>query len=119
MNKLTRCAKTQFDELKLAYVRALYATYEREICARDAGRLDLARHLYDNRESFLSLFLELRRAENVFARSKRPKEEILGVLSNVAQTLQDAIETLETPELERQGSDQIVQLLTNLSDRLR
>lgn len=119
MTKLTKSAKAQFDDLKLAYVQALYATYEREINARDAGRLDLARHLYDNREKFLSLFLELRRAENVFARSERPEEEIVGVIGNVARVLKAAIVTLETPDLERQGSDQIVQLLTNLSDRLR
>lgn len=118
MTKLTKIAKSQFDDLKLAYVQALYATYEREINARDAGRLDLARHLYDNREKFLSLFLELRRAENVFVKSLRPEEEILGVLRGVSLTLQDAMRKLESPDSVRQASDQIVRLLTNLSDRL-
>ena len=119
MTHVENYARLQFDDLKLGYVHALYVTYEREIEARDAGNLDLARRLYENRERFLSLFLELRRTEKMFTRSKLSVVERLNVLSGVSRSLREFTEMLETPGSAQRGSDQIHQLLTNLSERLR
>ena len=119
MTDLTKGTQACFDDLKLKAIAALYSIYDREIAARDAGSVNLAHHLFRNREKLMASFLEMRRAEIVFALSDRPIAAQQNVLKSVSLSLKNGIDNLKDIDGARKGSDQAVQVLTNLSERLR
>lgn len=119
MTDSTKGTQACFDDLKLNAITALYSIYDREIAARDAGSVSLARHLFSNREKLMALFLEMRRAEIVFALSDQPIAAQHGVLKSVSLSLKNSIDNLKDINGARKGSDQAVKVLTNLSERLR
>ena len=105
--------------MKLKSFHALYSIYDYEIAARDAGNVGLARHLYENREKLMARFLELRRAELVYAKSEKSVESQDAALKRIITSLQNSIDGLIDLDQARDASDRIVRVLTNLSDRLR
>ena len=115
----TERSRALFDDMKLTSFHALYSIYDSEIAARDAGNVELARHLYDNREKLMARFLELRRAELVYAKSDKPCERQNAALHSILATMQTSIDGLADLDQAREGSDRLVSVLTNLSEQLR
>lgn len=109
----------QFLSLRLQSLRTLFLAYDREIEAKDLAQPDKAKALYIKREEIRALLLELRRAETVFKTSPLSTKTAEQRLGEAVLNLKRARLLLTRPATGLDGASAAVDVLTDLSGRLK